>query len=172
MGGLIVVYDACVLYPAPLRDLLLQLATSGVFQAKWSDTIHDQWTNNVLEHRPVDSLVSGFEPLIGTVHPGIDPKDRHVVAAAIHGQASVIVTFNLVDFPVEALKSHDMEAQHPDEFLMHLEACTPGILAQAAKIVRARLRNPPVAPADYIDIILRQRLPATAASLRALEALI
>lgn len=128
--GLIVVCDACVLYPAPLRDLLLQLATTGIFQAKWSDKIHDEWTKNVLEHRPdltmeqlrrtrtlmdrtaEDSLVKGFEPLIGTVHPGIDSKDRHVVAAAIHSQASVIVTFNLADFPAEALKSHDMEAQH------------------------------------------------------------
>ena len=119
-----------------------------------------------------DALVQGYEPLIGMVHQDVEPKDRHIVAAAIRSQARLIVTFNLADFPPEALKAHNMEAQHPDEFLMHLETLRPGILGQAAKIVRARLKNPPVAAADYIDTILRQGLPATAATLRGLEGLI
>jgi hypothetical protein len=63
-----------------------------------------------------------------------------------------------------------MEAQHPDDFLMHLEYISPGILAQSAKIVRARLNNPPVSSTRYIDIIQRQGLPATAATLRAADA--
>lgn len=190
MGDLIVVYDACVLYPAPLRDLLLQLATAGLFQAKWSDAVHDEWMRNVLKDRPdltveqlrrtrtlmdrtaEDSLVRGFEPLRSTVHQGIDAKDRHVVAAAIHSQAGVIVTFNLADFPTDALRAHEIEAQHPDAFLMHLENLSPGILAEAAKIVRARLKNPPVTAADYIETVHRQGLPATAANLRTVKALI
>lgn len=190
MPDFIVIYDACVLYPAPLRDLLLQLATTGLFRAKWSSTIHDEWMKNVLKDRPdltigqlnrtralmdrtaEDALIKGFEPLIGTVHQGIHPKDRHVIAAAIHSQARAIVTFNLADFPSVALKAHDMEAHHPDDFLMSLENLRPGILGQTAKIVRARLNNPPVTAADYVDTILRQRLPATAATLKALEALI
>ena len=48
----VVVYDACVLYPAPLRDLLMRLATSGLFAARWTEQIHDEWTRNLLKKRP------------------------------------------------------------------------------------------------------------------------
>lgn len=47
-----VIYDACVLYPAPLRDLLMQLALIGAYRARWSEQIHDEWTRNVLNNRP------------------------------------------------------------------------------------------------------------------------
>src|SRR3954464_11109127 len=105
-----------VLYPAPLRGLLMQLAVADLFQARWTDEIHDEWIRNVLSDRPdirpesqarcrelmnrhvPDCLVVGYETLIPTlVLP--DPDDRHVLAAAIHAQAEVIVTFNLRDFP-------------------------------------------------------------------------
>ena len=46
-----VVYDACVLYPAPLRDLLMHLALTDMYRARWSNMIHDEWTRNVLENR-------------------------------------------------------------------------------------------------------------------------
>jgi predicted nucleic acid-binding protein len=110
-----VVYDACVLYPAPLRDLLMHLALSDLYRAHWSEKIHDEWTRNVLAGRPDltpeqlartrqlmnanvrDSLVEGFEYLIPAIELP-DPEDRHVVAAAIHSGASLIVTFNLKTF--------------------------------------------------------------------------
>jgi hypothetical protein len=47
-----VVYDACVLYPAPLRDLLMHLAVLDLFRAKWSAMIHDEWIGNLLKNRP------------------------------------------------------------------------------------------------------------------------
>lgn len=79
-----VVYDACVLYPAPLRDLLLRLALTDLFRARWSDMIHDEWTRNLLARRPDleerlartsalmnvhvrDCLVTGFEHLIPSI---------------------------------------------------------------------------------------------------------
>jgi hypothetical protein len=49
-------YDACVLFPAPLRDLLMQLALSDLFRARWTDQIHDEWIRNVLKTRPDLSL--------------------------------------------------------------------------------------------------------------------
>ena len=65
-----------------------------------------------------EALVTGYEQLIeGLDLP--DPRDRHVLAAAIIGRADVIVTFNLVDFPPEYLLAFDLEALHPDEFLNH-----------------------------------------------------
>lgn len=48
----VVLLDACVLYPAPLRDFLLRLATTGLFAARWTNQIHDEWIRNVLAKRP------------------------------------------------------------------------------------------------------------------------
>jgi hypothetical protein len=132
-----VIYDACVLYPAPLHDLLMRLALTDLYRARWTDMIHDEWTRNVLKQRPDlkaedlertrslmnahvrDSLVTGFEHLIQSVELP-DADDRHVVAAAIHGGASLIVTFNLKDFPPDQLKRYNLAAQHPDDFIFDL----------------------------------------------------
>ncbi len=122
-----VVYDACVLYPAPLRDFLMHLALSDLYRARWSDLIHDEWTRNVQADRPDltpeqlartrqlmnahvrDCLVTGFEHLIPSITLP-DPDDRHVVAAAIHSGASLIVTYNLKDFSAEVLEPYNLEA--------------------------------------------------------------
>lgn len=82
MSHFTVVYDACVLYPAPLRDLLMHLAVLDLYRAKWTDLIHDEWINSLLEDRPDldakqlqrtrelmnsnvrDCLVTDFESLI------------------------------------------------------------------------------------------------------------
>jgi predicted nucleic acid-binding protein len=134
MATFTALYDACVLYPAPVRDLLMRLAMSDLFRARWTDQIHDEWIRHVLANRHDlkreqlertrtlmnahvrDCLVIGYEPLIdGPTLP--DPEDRHVLAAAVRTGASVIVTFNLDDFPGEVLKPLGVEAQHPDEFI-------------------------------------------------------
>lgn len=46
------VYDVNILYPAPLRDLIIRLAQAGLVQEKWTDTIHEEWMRNVLKDRP------------------------------------------------------------------------------------------------------------------------
>jgi hypothetical protein len=43
VAGFVAVYDACVLYPAPLRDLLMHLALSGLYHARWTERIHREW---------------------------------------------------------------------------------------------------------------------------------
>lgn len=109
MATFTALYDACVLYPAPLRDLLIRLAMTGLFRAKWTDDIHDEWIRNLLVDRPeikpeylkktrdlmnkhvLDSLVTGYHELIPVLKLP-DPDDRHVLAAAIRAKASVIVT--------------------------------------------------------------------------------
>jgi hypothetical protein len=104
VAAFIVFYDANVLYPAELRNLLMHLALVGVFRAKWSADVHEEWMSSLLANRPdltrkklertrqlmdkaaPDALVTGYEHLIpGLVLP--DPKDRHVLAAAIRGGA-------------------------------------------------------------------------------------
>src|SRR5450759_478719 len=116
----VVIYDANVLYPSTLRDVLIRLAQTGLVQAKWTETILDetfrslhakrpdldetrlQRTRNLMNLAVRDAVVTNGEPLIGSLHlPDLD--DRHVLAAAIRARAQIIVTFNLSDFPTEVL---------------------------------------------------------------------
>ncbi len=142
------IYDACVLYPAPLRDLLIRLAQADFVRACWTKQIHDEWMRNVLRDNPAiapqrlertrtlmdaavrDCLVAGYEELIETVTLP-DPDDRHVLAAAIRAGAEVIVTFNLSDFPTEILAAYGVEAQHPDEFVRHLLDWAPDMVRRS-----------------------------------------
>ena len=177
MAGSTALFDANVLYPAPLRDLLMHLALTDLFQARWSDAIHDEWIRNVLEDRPDltkeqlertrrlmnaharDALVTDYEALIpDMILP--DPDDRHVLAAAIKGGADVIVTNNLKDFPAETLARYGIEAQHPDAFvtaLIELDALAvvgaekpAGESAQAAGDSRGAARDPRAAGAGNL----------------------
>ena len=178
-----VVYDACVLYPAPLRDLLMHLTLAGGCDARWTNRIHDEWTRNVLADRPdltADKLartrglmdlhaprakVVGYERLIdGLSLP--DPDDRHVLAAAVHAGAGVIVTFNLRDFPADALRPHGVSAEHPDAFVAARFDADAAAVRLAAERHRRGMRRPPASPAQYLEMLERQRLPETAARLR------
>lgn len=179
MGGYTALYDACVLYPAPLRDLLMQLALTDLFRAKWTDEIHEEWIRNLLANRTDlkreqlertrvlmntgirDALVTGYAKLIPALELP-DPDDRHVLAAAIRGRCDVIVTYNLADFPAETLAEYDIEAQHPDEFIGHLCTLRPDAVCWAAKQCRARLKNPAINAEDYLLKLAGQRLPDTA----------
>src|SRR6266404_5309462 len=136
-GTICALLDATVLYPASLRDLLMRLTTSNLFQARWSHDIHEEWIRSVMRDRPdltaaqlhsvrdaMDlhaeaCLVTGYEHLIASLSLP-DQDDRHVLAAAIVAGADVIVTHNLKDFPPEALAPYHIEARHPDVFLRHI----------------------------------------------------
>jgi hypothetical protein len=184
VSGLTAFYDASVLYPSELRNLLMHLALTGLFQAKWSAAVHEEWISALLRRRPdlsrqklertrrlmdehaTDALVTGYESLIeGLVLP--DPGDRHVLAAAIRGRADVIVTSNLRDFPTEILGPYEIDAQHPDEFVMHLLDLAPGTVADAARDHRDSLKNPPKTSEEYLNALEAQGLTETVAALRA-----
>jgi hypothetical protein len=133
--------------------------TTSLFQPRWSAEIHREWMNHVLANRPdlsmeriertrtlmdanvEDCLVTGYEGLIsGLTLP--DPDDRHVLAAAIHAQATLILTFNLRDFPDGVLAPYGIRAQHPDEFLSILLATDLELVCAAAEEHRQSLKNP------------------------------
>lgn len=116
--------DANVLYPARLRDLLIRLAINGLYQARWSEQILDECFDNLLENRPdltqeqlartrrlmttalPDASVTGYEDRIAGLDLP-DPDDRHVLAAAVTAGASLLVTYNLDDFPAERRSPRD-----------------------------------------------------------------
>ena len=184
-----VVYDACVLYPAPLRDFLMWLGLSGRFRARWTAQIHDEWKRNLLQNRPdltpeqldrtsalmdqaiPDALVTGHETLV----PGLtlpDPDDRHVLAAAVRCSASVIVTYNERDFPEDALAPFAIEVQHPDLFVENLFDLDQAAVIEAARRQRQSLKKPPFDADQYLDLLLRQGLGQTTKFLAAYRKLI
>lgn len=175
--------DANVLYPAPLRDIFLQLAATDLFKAKWTADLHREWIESLLRNEPHrnradlertrdlmdqatrDSLVTGYDALIPSLTLP-DPDDRHVLAAAIVGRCDVIVTQNLKDFPEGALSPFEIEAQHPDEFLCNHLNLAPGIVCGAVRKVRARLLKPPYSVEEYLATLSRQGLVATVGELQ------
>ena len=95
-----------------------------------------------------------------------DPEDRHVLAAAIHGGADIIVTLNLRHFPPEALEPYKIVAQPPDAFVCGLLEADAEFAVAAFAADRARLRNPAMSPDAYMVSLERAGLKATGAALR------
>ena len=109
-------------------------------------------------------MVGGYEHLIETIMLP-DADDRHVLAAAIHCGARVIVTANLRDFPAATLSLHDIEAQHPDSFILGLLTASPNEALGTMRRLRHGLNNPPLTPAALLAAMSRQGLAASADAL-------
>lgn len=179
----VAVLDACILYPAPLRDLLMHLALVDLFQARWTEEIHAEWMRNVLENRPDlqaarlqrtkdlmnqnlrEALVTEYEPLIPALTLP-DANDRHVLAAAIQAQADIILTFNHRDFPAATLAAYGLETRDPDEFLSTLYDENAALFWKAAERQRLFLKNPPRSQEEFWATLEAQRLPETVKRLR------
>ncbi|MFB9235496.1 PIN domain-containing protein [Plantactinospora siamensis] len=135
---IVAVLDACVLVPSVLADTLLRCAEQDLYRPIWTVAILEEVRRNlppsalgakaerrveVMRDFFPEAMASGYEQFI----PGLtnDPKDRHVLAAAVAADAEVIVTANLRDFPERALAPFAIEAVHPDDFLCMLLADAP-----------------------------------------------
>lgn len=185
----VAVLDACVFYPAPMRDLLLSLADADLYHAKWSADIQHEWVENLLRNRPdltraqldhtnsmmernlPNGCVENYAPLIPALTLP-DPDDRHVLAAAIKCNADAIVTTNLKDFPASVLDQYGIEAQHPDDFVMNQIELSERHALEAIKSMRVRLKSPQKTASEFIITIEQQQMPQTAAYLREWQALI
>jgi predicted nucleic acid-binding protein len=180
--------DANVFFGARLRSLVVELAQTGLFRARWSEEVHREWMTAVAAKRGIaidrleatrrsmdaavlDCLVAGYEPLIsGLTLP--DAKDRHVLAAAIVCKASVIVTFNLADFPAEVLAPYGLQAVHPDEFLLDLEGLSSEAVQAAVLRDLEHYRHPPKTWDAYFDDLRKAGVPKTAHQLSRLRILL
>lgn len=167
--------DANVLYPAYLRDLLLRLAQAGVYQPRWSAEILDEVARNVkqerdaagqekvnrmislMKHHFEDAEVTGYVRLVPAMTN--DLKDRHVLAAAITGGADVVVTSNLRHFPPHSREPYNIDAQGPDEFLLHQweQADHERFVAILDRWTTQLQRHP-----DTLEGVLEERLMSTA----------
>lgn len=186
---MIAVYDACVLHDPALRDLLIRLARKpGLdIQAKWSEQILDEMVRSIAERRPDldparlertrelmceairDSLVIGHMSLVDELELP-DPDDRHVLAAAIHARAEVIVTFNLHDFPLDALDRYGIEAEHPDDFVLQLlDVDAPSVIAAVVEQSAALTRPPQTVP-ELLDSLASRTSTYSASDTPALPA--
>ncbi|MFC4565239.1 PIN domain-containing protein [Nocardiopsis mangrovi] len=179
----VVLYDANVLYPSTLRDLLIRIAQSGLVQAKWTHRILDEVFGNLQRNRPDlsgtslartrelmvsavrDCLVTGYEPLIDAVRLP-DPDDGHVLAAAIRANAQVIVTSNLRDFPASALAGWDIEVKSPDDFIVDQIHLDRKIVWSCAQRIADSWRNPPGTVGDVLARLERSGIVRAAAELR------
>ena len=161
----------------------MYLAVTDLFRARWTDAIHDEWMRNVAKDYPdiapsqlervrqlmdahvPECLVTGYEPLIaGLTLP--DADDRHVLAAAIHAKANLIITANLSDFPGDELAKHGIEALHHDRFVLLLLDLDPELVCGAVKRQRQSLKNPPMTVDEFLGTLERQGLSATVDALR------
>ena len=118
-----------------------------------------------------DSQVTGYQPLIAGLELP-DSDDRHVLAAAIAGHADCIVTFNLKDFPTAILSRHDIEALHPDDFIMNQLQLHQLTALTAVKEMRARWKNPACSAEQLLKLLEFRGLPHTAEHLQNALALI
>lgn len=157
MARIRVVLDACVLLPYQLADLLLRLAEEDMYEPLWSDAILDEVERNLIAKFNVspekatkrlermraafpEATVTGYEHLVDAMTT--DPKDRHVAAVAVGGDAALIVTANTRDFPREALAPYHIQAVHPDAFLQDQLDLSPALTLESLRRQRAEYTRP------------------------------
>jgi predicted nucleic acid-binding protein len=175
--------DASVLYPLPLRDTLLRAAQVGMYDPCWSERILDEVARNLVANGVAtapqaaamleamrgafdaatvgDEEIARLEPMMTN-----DPKDHHVLAAAAIGNADVLVTLNLRDFPPAACEPLSVEPVHPDRFLLDLYRLDKDAVRTALALQAAALTRPSMSPTDILDR-LEPTVPGFAGALRA-----
>lgn len=175
--------DANTLYPILTCDALLSLTSTGLFAAKWSKRIEDEWIRSLERDRPelAGKLVPRrdnmrraaldwevAEPAVAALLPCLtlpDPDDAHVLAATIAGHADCIVTFNLKDFPASTVESFGIEVIHPDRFIVSQLDLDFIPAITALKKMRQRRKRPALTPEEFADTFERNGLPSVASRL-------
>jgi predicted nucleic acid-binding protein len=178
------ILDTSVLFPQLLRDMLLRVASHGLYRPLWSpdilrelgEKLHDSYPDRppdagrifeLMREAFPEAEIEGYATLQAAIALP-DPADRHVVAAAVRGGADVIVTNNLRDFPADVLGPLGLDAQSPDAFLLERFHERPDLVMAALREQVSAYRRPPVTVGDLISALDdRHGLQAFASSARA-----
>lgn len=74
--------DAYALYPLAMTDALMSLATAGLYAAKWTTKIEQEWIRSLERRRP--ELVGRLTIRRDSMRQAVsDREDAHVLDAAI-----------------------------------------------------------------------------------------
>lgn len=178
----VVILDANVLYPFRMRDALLHFAEAGLFRARWSADIIEEWRRSLLKAKPKleesvtsqinamrrtfpEACVDGYEDLIEALTLP-DPDDRHVLAAAIVADAEHIITENIKDFPEGSIRKYGIEAVTADDFLASTFELYPADATAALRTMRRNYEKPPFKAADFIFDLQAKGMPKLASMLK------
>lgn len=169
MSSFGVVLDACVLFPASLRDTLLRAAGADLYRLQLTEDILEEVRRNLVKkgmsevgaQRLIDEIRNHFPEAFVTQHDlliasmPVNERDRHVLAAAVASRAQVIVTQNLKDFPPHHLDSFEVEAQSPDDFLVHLFYFDHERIVQILIEQAGELRKPSRTVSEVLDTLMQ-----------------
>ena len=179
MTPITAVLDACVLYPAPLRDLLMYLAVGDVYRPRWTDAIHEEWIRNLLESRPDlrRTQLERTRDLMNRHAPRLDghrvrrahrvPEVARPRRPACAGRRDPVGSRGHRDvqplrFPRAALAVHGIEGRHPDAFCCGLLDTSHDAFLEAARLQRLSLKNPPRDVPEFLGTLRTVGLPRTA----------
>ena len=170
-----VLFDANVLYPTVLREILMGVCAAGLATPLWSPRILEEWARAAVRLGPshheaargeIAALTAGWPEALVRPSPETealfhlpDPADNHVLAAAVDGRAAVLVTANLRDFPRRVLAPLGIEARHPDPWLLSLHDDEPGAVLEAAESVRTEAERLSGQPQPLHPLLKRAGLP-------------
>jgi predicted nucleic acid-binding protein len=177
----IVVLDTATLVPFTLRDTLLRAAEVSLFEIYWSEDSLIELERTLVSKLKIELrkarrlirtmqaafssatiLESKYQPILPQMQN--DPKDRHVLAAAVIANASLIVTPNLKDFPPTALQPHNIQALSPDDFLEQIFTESSATLVQVIQKQAQALKNPAMTTLEILEA-LKVHAPKTVALL-------
>lgn len=164
--------DACSLAGALKRNVLLTLAEVEFFRVQWSAEVLAEAESALVEiftkkgipepavmaatqrQRMQDAfpeaMVSDYGAFM-TIASGLpDTDDTHVLAAALKGQASTIVTDNMRDFPENVLTHLGIEVKSTDDFLANTIELDIGKAVAVIRSLRERYKNPAITADDLL----------------------
>ncbi len=170
-----VVLDANVLFPVVLRDVILELSISGLLRVLWTDQVLAELSRALVrtsrhgEHSAAAliselkaffpaNFVVGYEHLTHDTHCS-DPKDEHVLGAAIHSRADAISTFNMKDFPNDLFERFGIELIHPDLLLTGVFESNTGTACQTLGGILGNYNHPPKTVGELSARLIRSQVP-------------
>jgi len=152
-----ILIDANVLYPTVMREVVLGVAHTGLFEPQWSPRILEEWARAAARLGPEGEAQARSEavmlnaawPRASVRHaPALedrlwlpDPGDIHVLAAAIQGSSDMIMTVNAKDFPRNILNEEGLLRVDPDGYLQGCAEANPGLVVPVAQAVLAEARR-------------------------------